>query len=327
MLPTTSYPPVFTDPKLESDFARDGYVVLPLLNQREVEELKAAYAENVTELPDPITMTGMGSDVARRRRLGERLYEVMGPPMARLMPDFTVVTGRNFIVKRGGDKAGRMLMHQDFSFVDQTVERGVHVWIPLVDVNHENGCLKVSPGSHRLINHIAGPGGLPNPYDAVLDELDENCTVSLPMRAGEALFFDERLMHGSEPNQIPADRPAANIAFVRTGLKQRMHIVSKETPDVLDIFELDHEFAIQYTVAHDYTWIDPGAVRKIGTMQYRPAPLTVERIEPLRIRGKKVETPVTAPVAAGPGPITSSMPKMPAPQPGGFFSRFFGGHA
>ena len=250
----------------------------------------------------------------------------MWPPMARLMPDFTVVTGRNFIVKRGADNAGRMLMHQDFSFVDQTVERGVHVWIPLVDVNHENGCLKVSPGSHRLINHIAGPGGLPNPYDAVLDELDRHCTVSLPMKAGEAIFFDERLMHGSEPNKIPADRPAANIAFIRNGLKQRIHIVNKETPGLLDIFELDHEFAIQYTAAHDYTWIDPDAVRKIGTIEYTPRPLTVEQIEPLRIRGKRAESPVAAPVAAGSEPIPPSMPKMPTLQPG-FFSRLFGGHA
>jgi hypothetical protein len=304
MLPTTSYCPVFTDPKLDGDFTRDGYVVLPLLNEREVERLKAAYTADVPELPEPIVMTGMGTDLARRKRLGDRLYEVLWPPMARLMPDFTIVTGRNFIVKRGADGAGRMLMHQDFSFVDQTVERGVHVWIPLVDVNHENGCLKVSPGSHRLINHIAGPGGLPNPYDAVLDELDRHCTVSLPMKAGEAVFFDERLMHGSEPNMIPADRPAANIAFIRNGLKQRIHIANKETPGVLDIFELGHEFAIRYTAAHDYIWTDPGVVRKIGTMEYTPLPLTVEQIEPLRIRGK-----------------------MSTPQPGGFFSRLFGRHA
>jgi hypothetical protein len=307
-----------------------SFVVLPLLDEQEVERLKAAYTENVPELPDPFFMTGMGTDIARRKRLGERLYDVLGSPLARLMPDFGVITGRNFVVKRGADDASRMLMHQDFTFVDQTVERGVHVWVPLVDVDHANGCLKVTPKSHSFVNHIAAAGGIVSPYDSVREVLEADCTVSIPMKAGEAFFFDERLMHGSEPNKVPADRPAANIAFVRNGLKQRIHIVNPDTPGVLDIYELDHEFAIQYTNGLGHSWIDPDAVRKIGTVEYRPAPLTVEQIEPLRIRREQtpvqapvqaaVETPVAAKMSAAP----AAMPMPPKPPQPSFFSRLFG---
>jgi len=160
------------------------------------------------------------------------------------------------------------------------------VWVPLVDVDHRNGCLKVTPKSHRLMNHVAGPGGYMSPYDPVRSFLDAECTVSLPMQAGEAFFFDERLMHGSEPNTVPTDRAAANIAFVRNGHKQRIHIYNAETPGVLDIYEMDHEFAIQYSAGVTYSWIDEKAVRKIGTLEYSPVPLTVEQLEPLRIRPK-----------------------------------------
>jgi hypothetical protein len=339
MLPTNSYPPVFADPKLESDFTRDGYVVFPLLDAEEVERLKAAYAENVPELPDAFFMTGMGTDLERRKRLGESMYAVLQPALTRLMPDFTVITGRNFVVKRGADDASRMPMHQDLSFVDQNVERGVHIWIPLVDVNNENGCLKVTPGSHRLMNHIAAVGGLMTPFDGVREILEEDCTVSVPMKAGEAFFFDERLVHGSEPNKIPAVRPAANIAFVRNGTKQRVHFVNPATPGVLDVFEVGHEFAIQYTNALDHHWLDPDAVRKIGTVEYTPVPLTVEQLEPVRLRWTK--TPKEAPVdelapVAEPTLIETAvaetetlseefMPKMPPPAPAGFFSRLFGG--
>ncbi len=313
MLPMTSYPSVFANPKIEGDFTRDGYVVLPLLDAEGVERLKAAYCENVPELPDPFFMTGMGTDLERRKRLGGALYGVLGPPLTELMPNFTVITGRNFVVKRGADEASRMPMHQDLTFVDQNVERGVHIWIPLVDVNQENGCLKVTPKSHRLMNHIAAIGSLMTPFDAVREIFEEDCTVSVPMKAGEALFFDERLIHGSEPNKIPAVRPAANIAFVRNGTKQRAHFVNPKTPGVLDIFEVDHEFAIQYTNALDHHWLDPAAVRKIGTVQYRPVPLTVEELEPVRLRWS--EAPVEV------------VPKMPTPEPASFVSRLFGGRS
>jgi hypothetical protein len=326
-VPSTSvYPPVFADPRIERDFTRDGYTVLPLLDENEVGRLKAAYAENVPELPDPIFMTGVDTDLARRKRLGERLYEVLGPPLARLMPELTVVTGRNFVVKRGADDAGRMLMHQDFTFVDQNVDRGVHVWVPLVDVNHENGCLKVSPGSHRLINRIAAVGALLTPYDEVREVFEAECTLSVPMKAGEAFIFDERTMHGSEPNKIPADRPAANIAFVRRGLKQRIHFVNPETPGVLDVYEVDHEFAIQYSNTQDHSWIDPDAVRKIGTVAYSVRFLTVDDIEPLRIgRPAAFEEPPAAVKEAVSDRMPPAMAKMKVPSSDGFFSRLFGG--
>jgi hypothetical protein len=330
MLPTTSYPPVFADPKIEGDFTRDGYVVLPLLDEEGVERLKAAYSESVPEIPDPFFSTGMGTDLDRRKRLGDAMLAVLGPPLKELMPDFTVITGRNFLVKRGADNASRMSLHQDLSFVDQSVERGVHIWTPLVDVNQENGCLKVTPKSHRLMNHIGAVGGLTTPFDAVREILEADCTVSVPMKAGEAFVFDERLIHGSEPNKIPAVRPAAGIAFVRNGTKQRVHFVNPKTPGVLDIFEVDHEFTIQYTYALDHHWLDLDAVCKIGTVEYDPVPLTVEDLEAVRLRWSEAPVKVAAQVEAAKWVskrMPPSMDKKPTPQPAGFFSRLFGGRS
>jgi ectoine hydroxylase-related dioxygenase (phytanoyl-CoA dioxygenase family) len=207
-----------------------------------------------------------------------------------------------------------MAMHQDLSFVDQNVERGVHIWIPLVDVNHENGCLKVTPKSHRLMNHIAAVGGLMAPLHAVLEILEEDCTVSVPMKAGEAFVFDERLIHGSEPNKVPAVRPAAGIAFVRNGTKQRVHFVNPKTPGVLDIFEVDHEFTIQYGHTVDHHWLDLDAVRKIGTVDYRPVPLTVEELEPVRLRWSESHFN---------GAARAEVAELPTPR-ASLFSRLFG---
>jgi ectoine hydroxylase-related dioxygenase (phytanoyl-CoA dioxygenase family) len=239
-----------------------------------------------------------------------------------MMPDFTVITGRNFVVKRGAENASRMPLHQDLTFVDQNVERGVHIWIPLVDVNHDNGCLKVAPKSHRLMNHIAAVGSFEIPFEPVREIFEKHCTISVPMKAGAAFFFDERLIHGSDANKMPAVRPAANIAFVRNGTKQRVHFVNPATPGVLDIFEVDHEFAIQYTNALDHHWLDRDAVRKIGTLEYHPVQLTVAELQPMRLRSGEAPVAVSEPAST---PIPPPSAKMPTPQSVSFFSRLFGG--
>jgi len=322
----SGYPPVFADPQLESDFTREGYVVLPLLDEESVQRLLSLFNDTVSELPSAFFATGMGSDLERRKLVGEGMYEVLGPLLARLMPNFTVITGRNFVVKRGADSASHIPMHQDLTFVDQNVERGVHVWIPLVDVNHANGCLKVSPKSHRLTNDIAAVGKLTRTYDAIRPIFEEDCTVSVPMKAGEALFFDERMMHGSEPNTVPAVRPAAHIALVRTGTKQRVYFANDETPGVFDIYEIDHEFAMQYGDKIEHRLIDPNSARKIGTVAYRAESLTEADLEPVRVRRTKGGASAAPTGIVSAKPVPSAMPPMP-PRPSGFLSRLFGGRA
>lgn len=93
-------------------------------------------------------------------------------------------------------------LHQDNLYLQASDEKGcIAAWIAIDDADEENGCINVVPGSHRLdvvcpekINDaryyfqdfVAPPAGFE--------------VVPAVMRAGDALFFGGRTIHGSGPN-------------------------------------------------------------------------------------------------------------------------------
>lgn len=90
---------------------------------------------------------------------------------------------------------------------DSHDSRIVNAWIPLTEATPDNGCLKVAPGSHT---------------GAVYDVKDEQAmaerAVTLPMRPGDVLFLDNKLLHSSTPNTSDGDyRWAFNFRYVQAG--------------------------------------------------------------------------------------------------------------
>jgi hypothetical protein len=104
--------------------------------------------------------------------------------------------------------------HQEYPY-NLTSDNAVTLWMPLVDVNETNGCLRLAPGSQRL-------GALPvrvrdalnerrNANDAMeIDGLESvlarHVTLSVPVAAGDALVFHTFLLHCSQPNRSDATR-------------------------------------------------------------------------------------------------------------------------
>src|SRR5947209_6647263 len=79
-----------------------------------------------------------------------------------------------------------------------------NAWGPLVDVDDESGNLALLPGSHRLGN--IETGGVPRFYEPYGEQLKPLC-ASFPLKAGEAVLFDNRVLHWSHPNAGSEARP------------------------------------------------------------------------------------------------------------------------
>jgi phytanoyl-CoA hydroxylase len=95
--------------------------------------------------------------------------------------------------------------HQDASYWGGSTK--VSAWVALDNVTHENGCLRVVPGSHlhpREHNNHQKEGT----FDFQLDpsQIDMSAVVDVHMAAGDVLFFHDLLIHSSYPNQNGADR-------------------------------------------------------------------------------------------------------------------------
>jgi ectoine hydroxylase-related dioxygenase (phytanoyl-CoA dioxygenase family) len=83
----------------------------------------------------------------------------------------------------------------------------------MTDTNRTNGCLRVIPGTHT--RRIDLHDNLPDAHGAEIQALedfshlafrDRDDAIDVPMRAGDLLIGDARLMHGAWPNQTDQRR-------------------------------------------------------------------------------------------------------------------------
>jgi hypothetical protein len=109
--------------------------------------------------------------------------------------------------------------HQDYGYWHRKDNRPLmmNCMLAIDDADEENGCIQFVPGSHKagLLEHdrrntsfgVFLPGYFQKRDDAVM----------VPMKAGDAVFFNSLVIHGSDANRSNRDRRAVTIAYDVTG--------------------------------------------------------------------------------------------------------------
>jgi hypothetical protein len=228
--------PAFADEQLEATFCADGYVVVDVLGADDVASLLG-----VNDRVDPLApeasrsafaVRGPGSDA-----VGDALAQAHDRTLAALLPGMQYLMGGLLSKHPGRDTA--VAPHRDLPMVEAGVDRMVRVFLALMDMDDTDGCLWVSPGSHRLPATRQGFATRPSvPAPAV-------CWPHLqpvPLRAGQAILFDARLLHGSKANLGDRARVAATIALVPTDARLVYHAPSVDRDDEVIEYDVDVEF-------------------------------------------------------------------------------------
>lgn len=216
----------FLDPEMEETFERDGYVVRRLLSAKQVEVAQEAIAQwteaNLGQAPDSLygrLADGMyfSAADAEQEALPEfkrKITALLEPALTGLMEGFGVTPDSGFIVKQA--KAPALGLHMHTPFTIDPFERGLVSWCSLVDCDVDSGALFVIPRSHRMHRYIQ-LAGEDRYFVSYMDELIERHAVPVPVKAGEAVIFDNLLLHGSSPNTTDGPRPVIVHACMKAG--------------------------------------------------------------------------------------------------------------
>lgn len=196
----------FHNQALTERLATDGYATFDLLNEADIEALKTIFSENHTSTPEGFYATTHLEDKAKRKLLSDQAMSILTRPIEAQFENIGLLGGA-FISKAPGEK-GTLPLHQDWNLVDEKVARSYNLWIPLVEVNEENGAMRILVGSHAKQETFRGPNVPPVLYP-ISSEVDQHM-VSLNMKAGEAVLYDHALWHSSPQNQTDQLR----LAFV-----------------------------------------------------------------------------------------------------------------
>lgn len=233
----------FEDTYQQRLFEKDGYVVVPLLDDAEVAALHQLYESDKDEYAQPFHTTHFSSDAAYKKKVNDTIIAIVAPRLKLLLRNYKPVFA-NFMIKHGMNDAF-MPMHADWTYVDESRYRSVAAWVPLIDVSEENGCFGVLRGSHRVSAPIRGPRIQQSSYRYDKDWVKAKGEL-IPMRAGSAIIFDHALLHFSPPNRTAVTRPALNISLVPAEADM-VHYCMPEGATDIEVYAVDDtDFYIRY---------------------------------------------------------------------------------
>lgn len=122
--------------------------------------------------------------------------------LAQLLGDEAVGIQSMYFYKSPGSPG--QAAHQDYYYIDNKPNTLTAAWIAMEDVDEENGCLWVIPGSHKegLLPH--GRVKNVNEHEAWTDETegaDLSKQIPVVMKSGDMVFFHNLLIHSSGKNR------------------------------------------------------------------------------------------------------------------------------
>lgn len=203
--------------KLKQAYDRDGYIIIPgLYTAEQMLQWKQALqaALKAEHFKDP-----SGVRVWLDRTLPQPVMSAMSDPhvvnilQCLIGPDIEFLSAK--AVFKDGKTSFGSPWHQDWFYWEGSTK--ISVWIALDDATVDNGCLTVAPGTHTRVfaKQVVGGAGFIN---RVKDEDLAACkTLSAPIRRGDAIFFHDLLVHGSNANTVGGDRWSL-ISTYRSGM-------------------------------------------------------------------------------------------------------------
>ncbi len=227
-------------PEQLSRFEQDGFLLgVPVLDDGQVELLRAEleplldpdhpgahlfYERHSNESPEPgrVLFHALGA-----WRISVAFHDLLWNP-AIVVPAGQLLGGavrfwHDQLFVKPPHLGGGVAWHQDYSYWTRT-EPMAHVtcWIPLDDVDEENGCPQYVPGSHRW--RLLPVTGLIGDMEAIREiltpeELSGFRNVPAVLRRGEATFHHPLTVHGSYRNRSSRPRRGIALNFCRDGTR------------------------------------------------------------------------------------------------------------
>lgn len=219
----------------DTKLANLGYVVFPMLDTIAIQKLSNYYFEFQNEEPAYFYSSTHSPDFLFRRKASDFIKAILSPLLPEHLKNYTLLGGA-FVVKPGHGK-GVLQPHQDWNIVDETQYRSYNIWIPLVDVDANNGAVFVLPSSHLKMQTFRGPG-IVSVFKNIEQEIWNDLTV-LPMKAGEALLYDHALLHGSPPNRSNHVRLGVVCGIIPHGAHMQMYF---QEASQLGVYRVNSDF-------------------------------------------------------------------------------------
>jgi ectoine hydroxylase-related dioxygenase (phytanoyl-CoA dioxygenase family) len=265
------------DPDLGKKVNHDGYAVIKLLTEPEIAHLRNCFAEF---FPDRSRFSGRynsmnHTDSASRKEIHNRIQQTISNRLELYFKDY--YSPISILYSKHADGVNDTDWHTDPSLMlNQHLEPVYTLWCPLLDIGERNGVLQVVPGSHRLVNKLISTCFSDFSPTPKIGTIYNKYRTSFNLKAGEAILFDARLVHGSLPNVSDVERDCIVLKIAPIGANY-INVTPTSNPGVFNLYRQNDDYFYSNVVTSHSSEADTGEL--IGPFYYFKNPASDSEIE------------------------------------------------
>ena len=264
--------PLLKNRELWQEVERNGYVIVPLLNQSLLHRLWSLYEESIDQANvQDLYESSRHNSLQKNRLINQAIYAELAASGGEIFADCDLYGG-TFMIKSHHDSTF-LPAHQDWSVVEEDEYNTLFLWCALQEVSAINGGLFVLDGSHRYFKNIRSGSYPSNRY--MLPSSMQHCAKEISLKPGEAILYSDRLFHGSYSNESGKDRVIVTGRLIERGA--RLVYFHKKNEEEVDVYAADQDFYLSH--------IDdlakgklPSRSAKLYSRPYRHVPVTDETL-------------------------------------------------
>lgn len=274
------------DDELQKSFEEKGYVIVPLLTPEEVEEIRSRLFQmkpddNFEPTDSRYHCSFLDTNRQYKTDCDTLFRTLLVPKLQKILYDYDLVIG-NFYVKNPGG-SGEFQIHQNWDVVDESKYTSVTAWVPLQDTTRLNGTIEFIEGSHKLYPDIASRNS--DYYFANFSEkLKTHYCQPCDMKAGNAVIFDDDMVHYSTANDGPDRRISMQLAFAPNSAQRVFYYLDPAAPEKFDVYETNMEYYLSNNDASKR----PVQLKHVYSVPNRNRLVTEEEFVERLKNGKKV---------------------------------------
>jgi hypothetical protein len=243
---------VLIDTKKQEEFELNGYVKFPLLDSETNNILLQYYDELKDKINIQNSIYGIYVSLDEKDRelkltIMDFLQKSIQPKLDSFLVNYKVHLG-GFIVKEP-DNFSYTYPHQDWTFVDHEDRESFSatVWISLNDLTPEMGSLGFIKGSQHFLNGIIGS---PSTHFRNSTQGHEELLfqyLDFPkVNCGDAIMFNNKCVHGANPNQTPNSRVIIGIGITPKESSLYHYFLKPNSTDTFLKLKVNEDFFMDY---------------------------------------------------------------------------------
>jgi len=267
---------VFHSPDLEEKFNKDGFTNVNLLTQEEIEELRNIFEELDTEgrkgtanVDASYKLSYFNNDPVYKKKVFNTISSYFQDKLDGILKNYKPLMINIFNKEPG---KGEVPVHQNWTFIDEDKYSSVSVWIPLVDVNRENGTMEVVRGSHKVVSKFRGPT-IPWAFEDIVPLIKTKYMEAINLKAGQASILDDSIIHYTSQNNTQEPRMAIQLIMRPEEATPIHYYRPSEEEDKLEVIEVNSDFYTRFDMN-----AKPVGVKSLGFIDFKYPTYTEEEM-------------------------------------------------